>query len=308
MKKSLAVIALGGNALTKPSDTGDYKELLHNVNKTAKLLVKVMSHYAMVIVPGSGPQVGNVVLQNELSKRVVPSMPLDVLDAEVEGWLGYLLESSLQRVKKQKVTSIITQTLVSAHDPAFHRPSKPIGPFYSQVQARALRMKGIPVVADAGRGFRRVVPSPLPLAFVEIAAIRNLLKKGWVVIAAVGGGIPVVKSAAGFRGVEAVVDKDFAAACLASSLHADYLFILTGVDAVYQDFNAKKQKRLSRLSVLDAEMLYAQGHFPSGSMGPKILAACQFLRKGGKRVIITSPEKLSLALLGKAGTIIEGLV
>ncbi|HLD12533.1 MAG TPA: carbamate kinase [Candidatus Nanoarchaeia archaeon] len=312
MKKPVAVVALGGNALLQPGQELSLHTQFRNASRAAEQIVPLLKDFAVIITTGNGPQVGGIILRSELALRRVYPLSLAVAVAQSEGEIGYILEQSLRNVMHRlgvhvPLASLLTQVVVDAADPAFLHPSKPIGLFYDKKHAAILRKQGVLMVDDAGRGFRRVVPSPKPVRIVEQFAIRDLLAKDFLLIVAAGGGIPVVEKNGFLSGVDAVIDKDFASSCLASTIRADVLFILTGVDAVYRDFNTRNAKRLSRLSVMDAEMLYAQGHFPSGSMGPKVLAACDFIRKGGKRVVITSPEKLSLALRGKAGTTIEGL-
>jgi carbamate kinase len=236
-------------------------------------------------------------------------MPLDVCGADSQGGLGYMIQQALVNAlgragKAREVTTVITQVLVDPGDPAFTHPTKPIGPFYRREAADRLRVsRGWPMIEDSGRGFRRVVPSPQPLAILEAAPIRILVEAGVVVIAAGGGGVPVVRRAdGGLAGVEAVVDKDRAAALLARSVGADHLVIVTGVDRVAIGFNTPRQQDLEVLSAEDAQHHLAAGEFPPGSMGPKIEAALAFLAEGGQEVIITSPRVLRLALEGRHGT------
>jgi len=252
--------------------------------------------------------VGALILQNELAKRQVDPMPLDVLDAEIQGEVGYLLEQALQNALQQRrikkpVVNVVTQIIVDKKDPAFKHPSKPIGSFMTKTQAEQLRKKGIMVKEDAGRGYRKVVPSPQPLIIDEIQIIKDLIKKA-VVIAAGGGGIPVIKEQGKLRGVEAVIDKDRAAALLATAVKADELIIITSVPYVYVDYGKSNQQKISRMTLKEAKQYQKEKQFPEGSMGPKIEAAIKFLEQGGKKVIITSPEKVQAAVLGKEGTII----
>ena len=301
------VVALGGNALTKKRGKGTYEELVKNINKTSRNLSKIIKKYNLIIVSGSGPQVGALLLQNELSKNKVPAMPLDVLDAELEGELGYLIGQSLiNELRKNKinksVVTILTQVLVDKNDRAFKNPTKFIGTFYTEKQARKLSKKFM-IKKDSNRGYRRVVPSPNPLKIIEHKAIRNLVRKN-VVIAAGGGGIPVYEENKKLQGVEAVVDKDLASFVLARDIKAKQLFNLTGIDKVYLESGKKNQKGLKTVNLKEIKGYYKQGHFPLGSMGPKVLAAIKFLESGGEKVIITKPEMLEKAIKGKAGTVI----
>ncbi len=305
------VVALGGNALTTGSGKVTLSGLKKNIKKAVKSLVLLARQkHGLAVVFGSGPQVGALLLQNELSKKHVSAMPLDVLDAQVQGQLGYLLEQALlnalssSRIKRA-VVSILSEVVVNPADSAFTHPSKPIGPFYSKKQAMALKAKGLDIIEDAGRGFRRVVASPRPLKVVEAKTINRLLDSGTVIIAVGGGGIPVIKQKNALSGVEAVIDKDLAAASLAVSVKADRLIILTTVDNAFLFYRTKKQKAIKKISVKEAKKFLKEGHFEAGSMKPKIAAAILFAQKTGKKAIITSPKKLALALKGKAGTIVS---
>lgn len=304
------VIALGGNALVKGKGETTYKGLVFAINQTVKeLAFLVRKKHEVVIVFGSGPQVGALVLQNELAKNKVAPMPLDVLDAQLQGEVGYLLEQALsnelKRVGVRKpIVSVLTQTLVDKKDPAFNNPSKPIGPFYSKEETQRMQRKGFSVIEDSGRGYRRVVPSPLPLKIVESKVISSILKMGTIVIAVGGGGIPVIETEKGLLGVEAVVDKDLAAARLGMEINADLLLILTAVDSAFLFFGSKKQKRLRKATVTEAQSYLSQKHFAPGSMKPKIIACSNFAAETKKPAIITSPKKISYALKGKAGTLI----
>ena len=302
------VVALGGNALVGQSGKTTYKGLVLAIKSTVReLAFLARQKHEIVIVFGSGPQVGALVLQNELAKNKVSPMPLDVLDAQLQGEVGYLLEQALSNELKsigahKAVVSVLTQTLVDKKDPAFKNPSKPIGPFYSKKEAFFMEKKGLSIIEDAGRGYRRVVPSPRPIKIVESKAISSILGIGAVVIAVGGGGIPVVETKNGLSGVEAVVDKDLAASRLGIEIGADLLLILTAVDSVFLFFGSKKQEPLKKTSIKDAKAFLLEGHFAEGSMKPKIIASCEFVSASKKSAIITSPKKLSLALKGKAGT------
>ncbi len=305
----IAVVALGGNALSSSGNV-TYNDLLATIKHTAQLLGKlVKKKYGIVIVFGSGPQVGALLMQNQLAKKQISPMPLDVLDAEIQGELGYLIEQALQNELqklgiKKLVVSIVTQVVVSKKDLAFKHPSKPIGPFMTKAEAEQLQRKGIAIKEDAGRGYRKVIASPRPIAIDEVKVIKNLVKKA-VVIAAGGGGIPVIKEKGRLKGVEAVIDKDRTAALLAIAIKADELIILTSVPCVYLQYGKKNQTPLKQMTVKQAQHYLREGHFPEGSMGPKIEAALNFVRSGGKKVIITSPSGVAKALKGKEGTVLQ---
>jgi len=301
------VVALGGNALTKKGEKGAYKELIKNIKKTSKNLIDIIKDNKVIIVSGSGPQVGALVLQNELSKKKVPEMPLNVLDAELEGELGYMIELALNnelKKSKRKSVTVLTQVLVDKNDKGFKNPTKPIGLFYSEKEAEKLRKKGFKIIYQVGKGYRRVVASPKPLEIIEINQIKDLMEKGNIVIAAGGGGIPVYRSDKGLKGIDAVIDKDRASSLLAGNIKADLLLILTDVDKVALNYKEKNQKFLNKLSVKNAKKYLKEGHFKEGSMKPKIEASINFLENGGKKVIITSISKVKESLKGKNGTLI----
>jgi carbamate kinase len=271
--------------------------------------------HLVVITHGNGPVVGNILIRNEAARDLVPPMPLDVCVADSKGGIGYMLQQVLQnqlrarRIDKD-VFTIITQVVVDQADPAFGRPTKPIGPFYERAEAERLAAaKGWAVVDDCGRGWRRVVPSPRPLEIVEWRAIERAIDSGAVVIAVGGGGIPVVRGADGdLRGVEAVIDKDWASGVLGAELHADWLVILTEVEKVSIGYGKPDQTDLDVIRVDEARRYLAAGEFPPGSMGPKIEAVIRFLRSGGRRALITNPDSLPLAIEGRAGTHFIGRV
>lgn len=311
-----AVVAIGGNAILRAGQKGSAEEQYANLYASMPHIVKMIKDgYDIVITHGNGPQVGNILLQNELSKHVVPSMPLDVCGAMSQGMLGYLIQQTLTNLLekeklKKTVVSIVTQVVVSENDPAFKNPTKPVGQYYPEEVAKELiREKGWVMIEDKARGgYRRVVPSPEPIDIVEKEAIKRLVFSGenqeYVVVAAGGGGIPVIKTPEGYRGVEAVVDKDLASSVLANAIDEKFFVILTDVEKVCLNFGKPQQKPLSHLSLAEAENYYSEGQFPSGSMGPKILASIRFLQRGGEKVLITSGEKLMEALEGKTGTLI----
>jgi len=263
----------------------------------------------VVITHGNGPQVGFILLRSELASHVLHTVPLDSCGADTQGAIGYMIQQSLYNeflkrgMKKQAVT-VVTQVVVDKDDPAFQNPTKPIGPFYTEAEAKRLAAeRGWAVKNDAGRGWRRVVPSPIPQEIVEQEAIKALIEQGFVVIGVGGGGIPVVRETDGsLRGVEAVIDKDYASSLLASGIGADLFLISTAVEKVALNYGKPNQVWLDRMTLAEAKRYLSEGHFPPGSMGPKIEAIIQFLEKGGKEALITSPESIERALAGETGT------
>ena len=303
------VVAIGGNSLIRAGQRGTIEEQRANALVTARAIVAlVRSGRTIVITHGNGPQVGAQLLRSELAAPQVMPEPLDVCGADTQGAIGYVLEQALRHALadaglQTPVATVVTQVVVDAHDPAFQRPTKPVGPFYSEAEARQrAQAYGWTMVEDAGRGWRRVVPSPDPHAIVEIDIIRRLARAGYIVIAAGGGGIPVVQRNGELLGVEAVIDKDLAAALLAGLLCASVLVISTDVDRVYLHYRRAGERPLGRIRAATLRQYAAEGHFPPGNMGPKIDAALRFLATGGRRVIITSPELLLEAVNGCAGT------
>ncbi len=311
--KDLLVVALGGNAIKSAKEKGTNEEQFVNVNKTTQHLAQLVKRgYRLVITHGNGPQVGNLLIQHDSAKDLVPALPMDVCGSQTQGQIGYMIQQTLRnhfaKMKFRKsVATVVTQVEVDLKDSAFQNPSKPVGPFYDKKGGEVLKKKGFAVVEDSGRGYRRVVPSPLPKHIVEIDAVRSLLKNGTIVIASGGGGIPVIKKYNKFQGVEAVIDKDFAGELLAEEVKADRFIILTDVEQVAIYFNTPKQKNLSKMTVAEAEQYYIEGHFAPGSMGPKVLAAIKFVKAGGKQSLITHPFRILEALKGKAGTSINRL-
>ncbi|HTO89198.1 MAG TPA: carbamate kinase [Thermoanaerobaculia bacterium] len=308
--RPLAVVAFGGNALLRPEDSGTTTEQLERAREAVRQLLPILGRgFELVVVHGNGPQVGNVLIQAEAAADRIPRQTLDFCVAETEGSIGFLLEvafgNELPRAGfRKEVVTIITQVQVDAADPAFARPTKPIGPFYGAEEATRIQEEtGWPMVEDAGRGWRKVVASPKPLAIRGVEVAAALINRGHIVVAAGGGGVPVVVTEQGeIRGVEAVIDKDYAASMLAASLQADLFIILTGVDRVWRDFGKPAQTALPELGVEAARQLLAEGQFPAGSMGPKIDAAVRFIEAGGHEVLITRAESLGDALEGRTGT------
>jgi carbamate kinase len=305
------LITLGGNAILPARGTGTFEEQCAVTQITMQPIAALIRDGVEVILShGNGPIVGNILIRNEAARDQVPPMPLDVCGADSQGGIGYMMQQSLQNelrrigLAERTVTTLVTQVIVDERDPAFRRPTKPIGPFYTQERARLLaREKGWTVVEDAGRGYRRVVPSPRPLEVVEIVAVRTLVDSGAIVIAAGGGGIPVARQWDGsLHGVEAVIDKDLASSLLARLLGCEQLVIITGVERVSLNFGTPEQRDLSEVTPDELTGWMNEGQFPSGSMGPKIQSAIDFMRGGGREVVLTSPEKLLEALEGKTGT------
>ncbi len=304
-----ALIAIGGNSLIRAGEKGAIAEQLANTRRTAAAIVHIIrAGYRVVLTHGNGPQVGAALLRSERAADRVYTHPLDVCGAATQGEIGYLLQQSLQAELAlagltTPVVTVVTQVVVSPSDPAMERPTKPIGPFYSAREARAKQDQfGWAIVEDASRGYRRVVPSPEPLEIVEEGAIRRLIDTGAIVIAAGGGGIPVVRRGHELRGVEAVVDTDRSSALLAARLQTRSLIISTDADRVYVNYKKPGQRPLGRVTAAEIEAHWREGQFPLGNMGPKIESALRFLRDGGREAIITSYERLPDAVRGEAGT------
>ncbi|GAN33208.1 MAG: carbamate kinase [Candidatus Brocadia sp. AMX2] len=311
MKKTKAVvIALGGNALIREGQQGTIAEQFENVQKSLDGIIYCLKQgFEVVITHGNGPQVGNLLLMVEASRNQVPEISLGVCVADTEGAIGYMIQQSLtNRLRKEKidrcVVTVLTQVIVDKDDKAFSNPTKPIGPFFTKEEAENFRReKGWHIVEDSHRGYRRVVPSPNPLKIVEERAIKTLLGAGEIVIAAGGGGIPVIlKEDGDLEGVDVVIDKDLASSVLARDTKADCLMMLTGVEHAFLNFKQSNEQALSRLTVNEAQRYFQEGHFPPGSMGPKIQAAMNFLTWGGELAIITSIDKVKDALDGRTGT------
>jgi len=304
-----ALVAVGGNSLIRAGEKGTIAEQLANTRRTAAAIRSLIElGYRLVVTHGNGPQVGAQLLRSERASDVAYSQTLDVCGAASQGEIGYLLAQSLHNELacaglKIPVVCLVTQTVVSADDPAMLHPSKPIGPFYSRSDAEEKRRSlGWHIVEDAARGYRRVVPSPEPLRIVELELIRDLVNDGALVVCTGGGGIPVIREDGALRGVEAVIDKDRASAVLAAELGVDLFAISTDTDYVYLNYKQPNQLPLRRVSACELQKHYGAGHFPPGNMGPKIESVLSFLRHGGQEAVITSFEHLTDAVQGAAGT------
>lgn len=298
-----AVVALGGNALLRSGQKGTFSEQIQNVTETCQALVKLIRQgYSICIGHGNGPQVGNVMLQHEAGKKEfgLPAMPMDFCVAETQGSIGYMIELCLQnelakaRIPKEVIT-ILTQVRVDADDPAFHKPTKPVGPYYKKEEAEKYAKETGAVFKEdpKGNGWRKVVPSPVPKAIHHVEMVMKALEEGNIVITVGGGGIPVVKVNGLYGGIEAVIDKDLASALLAASIEADSLFILTDVPNVCIRFRQPNEKSLGCITLEEAKKYLADGEFAEGSMAPKVRAAIFFLENGGKECVITEAGMLS---------------
>jgi len=305
----LAVVAIGGNSITKAGQRGTIPEQYANARETAShIAVMIEKGWDVVITHGNGPQVGNILLRAEMASTVLPNLPLDTCGADSQGGMGYMIQqmlgSELQKKGiKRDVVTVVTQVVVDADDPAFSHPAKPIGPFYTREQAeKRQKDDGWDVVEVANRGWRRVVASPIPVRVVEAASIQALLSAGSLVIAVGGGGIPVIEVTDGLKGVEAVIDKDHASRLLGNDIGADMLLISTDIEQVALNFGKDDEVRLDRMTVDEAKRYHAEGHFAPGSMGPKVIAGIDFIEGGGREVLITNPESIGRALDGETGT------
>jgi carbamate kinase len=295
------VIALGGNALMRPGERGTAAEQRANLREACAALRPLLGEEQLVVTHGNGPQVGNELLRQERAAAEAPPLPLYLAVAQTQAEIGALLESELAPVAGRPVVCLLTHVLVAEDDPAFEEPTKPVGPFYDEARARELEAeRGWKVVHDAGRGWRRVVPSPAPLEVVELDAIRSLLASGTIVVACGGGGIPATRRGEHLAGIDAVIDKDRASSLLARGLDAERLVILTEVPAVYSGFGTDRQEELRELSADDAAALVPE--LAAGSMRPKVEASVEFVRATGREALITSPAALGDALEGLSGT------
>lgn len=310
-RKKPVVIALGGNALLQRGQRGTFEEQYENVRRATKRVADLIeAGYSIAITHGNGPQVGATIIRHDAGARQagIPAFPMHACGAETQGFIGYMIQQALQneinaRNLHREVVTVLTRTLVSAEDPAFKKPTKPVGPFYTREQAAELA-KANPTFffsEDAGRGWRRIVPSPEPKEILEVGAIKSLIGAGYVVISAGGGGIPVTSNDS-IVGVDAVIDKDLAAERLAALIGAGSLVILTDVDGVYLNYGTEKQRKLAQTSYGELKHHLEHGQFSSGSMEPKVKAALRFIDDGGELSIIASLEELLEAVTGKKGT------
>jgi carbamate kinase len=309
-KKGIAVVAVGGNALIKDKEHQTVHDQYECAKDTMKHIVDLIEKgWDVAISHGNGPQVGFILRRSELARDVLHEVPLDYCGADSQGAIGYMFQRALhnefkRRGMKKEAATVVTQTVVDRNDPAFEKPSKPIGTFMEEAEAESRTNKdGWTVVEDAGRGWRRVVPSPRPIRIVEADAIHKLIKAGFSVVGVGGGGIPVIEDENGdLQGVEAVIDKDFGSALLAKMIDADLFVISTAVEKVALNFNTPNQEWVNEMTVADAKRYIEEGHFAPGSMLPKVQAIVQFLEEGGKKALITDPKHISEALEGKTGT------
>lgn len=307
------VVALGGNALQDVDSKPTAEAQLNIIKKNTKYLVDIIeSGNNLIITHGNGPQVGRILIQNERSSHITPAMPFDICGAMSQGMIGYHIQQAMgdelrTRGLDNSVATIITQVVVDKEDEAFKEPTKPIGPFYSEEESKALiEEKGYSMVEDSGRGYRRVVASPMPKEIVEIKTIKTLIDNGDIVITVGGGGIPVIEEGKELKGIAAVIDKDLASEQLAQDIDADILIMLTAVERVAINFGKPDQKNLDKVSIEEMKQYTKEGHFAPGSMLPKVLAAIRFAQsKAGRKTIITSLEKVNDSLKGLSGTIIE---
>ncbi len=304
------VIALGGNAITREFEEGNIEQQFANTRRALSGVAQLAKEgYRIALTHGNGPQVGNYLIRIEESRHLVPPLPLNIIVADLQGGMGYMIQQTLQNKLlalgvERRVVTVVTQVQVDKDDPSIHRPSKFVGPAYSKEEVPKLeKERGWKMREDVGRGWRRVVASPVPIDVIEKQTIRELVERGVVTIACGGGGIPVYVGPEGrLEGLDGVIDKDLASAVLARAIGADALYILTAVEKVSLNFTRPDQVDLDHMTVREAEVHMAEGQFPAGSMGPKIRAAIEFLKAGGKECIITKTEKLIEALHGETGT------
>ena len=307
--KKVAVVAVGGNSLITDKKKISMMDQMEAVKESARHLATMVGKgWTLIGTHGNGPQVGFGLRRCEMAASELPMVPLEGIGAETQGNIGYMIQQCLKnelnrRGIEKDVVSVVTQVEVDKNDPAFQKPSKPVGSFMDKEEAeKHAKEDGWVIVEDAGRGYRRVVPSPKPNKIIEKNTIQSLVEQGSIVIAVGGGGIPVVQGKDGLEGIAAVIDKDYASSLLATEINADLLLISTAVPQVAINFGKPDQKNLDRISVPEIEKYAAEGHFAAGSMGPKVTAVLGFLERGGKEALITCPEKIAEALEGKNGT------
>jgi len=303
-KKKILLVALGGNALIRKGQVGTVEEQFENLTVPIRQIARLSADYRIIITHGNGPQVGNLLLQQEL-QDAVPRLPLEILVAQTQGQIGYMIESTLDSelmalgISTEKpLVSLISYVVVDERDPAFENPSKPIGPAFAEQKAAALPFP----TQQTEKGYRRVVASPKPITIVEKREITRLIEMDFIVICCGGGGIPVIREGRTFCGVDAVIDKDLASATLAREVGVDIFVIATDVEGVALNYGKENQRFLRTATIEEAERYMEEGHFPSGSMQPKIQAAMAFLKGGGKRAVIASIEAIEAAVQGSAGT------
>ena len=303
------LVALGGNALVKPGQSGSIEEQTATLRASLEGVAELIRRgHPLVITHGNGPQVGHILIRTEASRGKAYDLPLDVCVAQSQGETGYLIQQTLHNLLRdagldRPIVALISRVVVDTHDPRMARPTKPIGPFYTSEQAVALKSRGLCLVENAHRGHRRVVPSPLPLRIVEAGIVKRLVDEGTIVIAVGGGGIPVSVDADGHVvGVEAVVDKDLASGVLAAAIGIKRIIDLTSVDHVKLHFGSPAEQNLGRITLAEAKAYLSAGHFEPGSMEPKIQAAIQFLERGGRHVVITTPDHAIAGFEGRIGT------
>jgi len=312
MEAKTVVVALGGNAISREFEEGNIHQQFANTRRSLRGVVELVKNGCRVVIThGNGPQVGNSLIRVEASRHLVSPIPLGVIVADLEGGMGYMIEQCLQnklnRYGIQKpVVTLLTQVRVDKDDPSISNPSKFVGPFYKENEIQELEnTRGWIIKEDPGRGFRRVVPSPIPLDIIEKDVIQSLVLQDVIVIAAGGGGIPVYRDETGWlEGVDGVIDKDLASAILARDVHAQVLYIFSAVDRVALNFKKANQVDLDKMTMSEAQKYMEEGHFPQGSMGPKIQAAINFLKSGGQKVVITSIENAVDAVQDNGGTTI----
>ncbi|UMZ72588.1 carbamate kinase [Natranaerofaba carboxydovora] len=302
-------IALGGNALIRDKEGNSYGKQLNNIWLAVTQLADLIDKgYDIILTHGNGPQVGDLVMQNEISKDRVPEMPLDVCVGMTQGQIGYMLQQQLinelnKRKIKRNVVSLVTQTVVDKDDPLFKKATKPIGPFFSKSEAyKFMREKGETLVEDSGKGWRKVVPSPEPIDIIEKETIKKLFEQLYIVIANGGGGIPVIKKNGEYKGVEAVIDKDLSGALIAEIIGADLFLVLTNVASVSINYGRSNERKLDDVDVEELKYFEQKGHFGQGSMAPKVNAAINYVENTGKKAIISSLDDVYSALQGKTGT------
>lgn len=304
------LIAFGGNALLRNSDNASYENQLQRATEAMEKIWKVLMENEVIITHGNGPQVGNILLQNEFSRKITHPMPLHACGSMSQGLIGEILITAYDEIRtkygiSREAEVIFTRTVVSENDPAFQSPTKPIGPYYSESEAENLRReRKWTMLEETEKGFRRVVASPEPLDIAERSAIFNALNSGFLPICVGGGGTPVIRTAKGLRGIDAVIDKDLASSLVASILEVSKFVILTDVDYVYLDYGTPRQEKITRIRSSDLKELISQGRFPGGSIGPKVKAAVQFVERNHGSAIIGSLDMAPEVIAGKKGTVV----